>query len=301
MFGMKNSEMGIAMVQAHDMADELGHAEIGPDHILLGFTTNLRGTVQPLLAAHGLTYASARGLVTAQHVASNPDSTIGSSPDGVRIDDDREALASIGIDLDKVTEAVSSAFGEDITRAWGQRRERHNDDSAEDDADQRRRGRGHRGPDNHGTRRGGPGFGGPGFDGPGFGEQRGRRPEMPQPPLPPEFSDFPNSEWFPPFGGPRGRGRRGPQSKRFGRGPRLSEATAAMFHELHAEVRDAMKQMDDRRAGWSRIRATFQPERLVLAILDSKDSATQALVSSMTDVNGLRTALHERLAATTAA
>lgn len=258
MFGMKNAEVGITMMQAHDIAEELGHAEVGPDHILLGLSANLRGIAQRLLAEHGLTYAAAREIVIAQHGTRPSGSTKGGSPGDVTFEDDREALASIGIDLDKVTEAVGSAFGEDITRAWGRRRDR---------------------------------------------EQREDPPAESAPFPNAEWfpRDFPNAEWFPPFGGPRGRGRRGPQSRRFGRGPQLSEATISIFKELRTEVRDAMQGMDVRHAGWPQIQQTFRPERLVLAILDSADPATQALVRTMSDVPGLRTTLRERLAASTAA
>lgn len=290
MFGMKNAEIGIAMMQAHDIAAELGHPEVGPDHILLGLTTNLRGTAQQLLANHGLTYSAARVIVAAQRDASNLDDSGGDHPDDVSLDDDRDALASLGIDLDKVTAAVGSAFGEDITRAWGRRRER--DPRSADAADNDSTGKGAGSDQAHHVRgRRGPRHNGPGFAGP----------DLPQPPLPPEFPDFPTSEWFPLFGGPRGRGRRGPQSQRFGGGPRWSEATTAMFHELRNEIRDAVRGMEDRRGAWPQVRAVFQPERLLLAILDSPDPATQALVSSATDVPGLRATLCERLEAGTAA
>lgn len=124
---------------------------------------------------------------------------------------------------------------------------------------------------------------------------------MPQPPQPPEFPDLPNSQWFPSLGGRRGRGRRGPQSRRFGGGPRWSDATTAMFHELHNEIRDGVQGTQDRRGAWPQLRTVFQPERMLLAILDSPDPATQALVSSAIDVPGIRATLRDRLAATTAA
>lgn len=242
MFGFKNSEVGIAMMQAHEVAGELGHAEVGPDHLLLALTANLRGTSQPLIAEHGLTYADARNIVMTQHCASNLDDTPRSRQGNADVDDDREALASIGIDLDKVTEAVASAFGHDITRAWGKRRERD-----------------------------------------GSGEENDT-----------------GGQWFPPFGGPRGRGRRGPRSRRFGREPRLSEATIKILHELRTDARAARSAIHDdgdHRAARELFHTTFRPERILLAILDTKDPATQVLIDAMTDAEGLRATLRERLQA----
>ena len=277
MFHLHNSELGVAVMQAHEMAAELGHPEVGPDHILVGLTTNLRGSVQPLLAEQGLDYAAARNIVVAQHQqdASKPDNDDADGPQTANLDDDREALSSIGIDLDKVTEAVGEAFGEDITRAWGRRRERA----------ERETRRGRRDED-HPRRGPGPGMPPPppapgpaGFSFPGF----------------PDFGDF---EDFGPFGGPRGRGRRGPQSRRFGRGPRLSEATVRILHDLRSQARGARansQEDDDRRSGRAQFQAMFRPERVVLAILASDDPATRAMVSAMTDVDGLRTRLQQRV------
>ncbi|NYJ73324.1 Clp protease N-terminal domain-containing protein [Allobranchiibius huperziae] len=292
MFHLRNSDVGIAMMQAHDVAAELGHSEVGPDHILLGLTTNLRSPVAPLLAEHGLTYPAARDILTAQHSgeASNPDNdSDDDGPQTANLDDDRDALASIGIDLDKVTEAVGEAFGEDITRAWGRRRER-----AERDV---RRGRG--GPDDARRGRGGPDDArrGPGPD------------EAPRPggfgrfPNPEWFADFPDFQEFNPFGGPRGRGRRGPQSRRFGRGPRPSEATVRIFRDLRAQAQEARATAheDDRQSGRAQFHAMFRAEHIVLAILHSDDPATRAMVAAMTDVDRLRAQLHERLAADPAA
>ncbi|MBO1756744.1 Clp protease N-terminal domain-containing protein [Allobranchiibius sp. CTAmp26] len=279
MFHLHESEIGVAMMQAHGLAAELGHSEVGPDHILLGFTTNLRGSMQPLLAEHGLTYAAARDIVVAQRRddASNPDNESDDGPQTANLDDDRDALASIGIDLDKVTEAVGEAFGEDITRAWGRRRERAERDS-----------RRHRRDEDDGRRGPGPG--------------------MPPPPPAPGFAGFGGFGPFPdfedfPFGGPRGRGRRGPQSRRFGRKPRLAEATVRIFHDLRAQAQDvrAAAQDDDRRTGRAQFHAMFRPERIVLAILGSQDPATRAMVSAMTDMDRLHAQLHERLAAEPAA
>lgn len=294
MFNLRNSELGVAIMQAHEVAAELGHPEVGPDHILLGLTTNLRGSVQPVLAEHGLTYAAARDIVIAQHRedATKPDTDGEDGPQTANLDDDRDALASIGIDLDKVTEAVGEAFGEDITRAWGRRRERADRAERSERAERDTR-RGRRDEDH---------------------PRRGPGPGMPPPPPAPgfagffevaDFSDFPGWEDFGPFGGPRGRGRRGPQSRRFGRGPRLSEATARLLHDLRSKARDArataQEEDEGRRSGRAQFHAMFRPERIVLAILDSDDPATRAMVATLTDAAGLRTRLQERLAGESAA
>ena len=285
MFQLRNSELGVAMMQAHEVAAELGHPEIGPDHILLGLTTNLRGSVQPLLAEHGLSYAAARAIVIAQHGddASKPDNESDDGPPTTDLDDDREALASIGIDLDKVTEAVGETFGEDITRAWGRRRERAERDTRRGQRDEE-----------HPRRGPGPGMPPPP---PGFGGFAGF----------PDFSDFPGLQDLGPFGGPRGRGRRGPHSRRFGRGPGLSPATAAILHSLRSQAQEARTtgarstEEEDRRPGRGQFQAMFRPERIVLAIMDSPDPATRAMLEAMTGTDGLRAQLQERLAAEPAA
>ncbi len=277
MFRQHDSEIGIAMMQAHSIASEFEHEAVSPDHILLGFTTNLRGDAQPLLAEHGLRYAEAREVVRGRHPsdAATKPATDG-NPETANLDDDREALASIGIDLDKVTAAVGESFGEDITRAWGRRRER-----AERGRRQERRA------DGVDPRAGGPRP--PRPSGPG----EGPRPSFPGFPGFPGGPDFPGFEGFSPWGGPRGRGRRGPQSRRFGRGPGLSESTVAIFHELRSQAHDGAH-AEDRREARAQFRAAFSTERILLALLESDDPAVVALRATMTDVDGLVAALQAR-------
>lgn len=145
MFPMHNTEMRIAMMQAADEARTHGHGPIGTDHLLLGILSNLRGRGQQLLAEHGVTYAEARERVLADRGTGSTE-----TPATPTVEDDREALGAIGIDLDRVREAVLDNFGEDITEDWGERG-----------------GRGRRGPQGRGE--------GPGRGPRGHGRGRGRR------------------------------------------------------------------------------------------------------------------------------
>lgn len=159
MFPMRSTELRIAMMQAADEARANGHGPIGVDHLLLGFLSNLRGSGQQLLAEHGVTFAGARKRVLAERGTGDQ-----SAPPAPTVDDDREALGAIGIDLDQVREAVLDNFGEDITEDWGER------------AGRGRRGRGRPGPGPWGRGSGpGPRGRGPGPEGgPGHGRGRGR-------------------------------------------------------------------------------------------------------------------------------
>ncbi len=207
MFEKFDPELRIALMQAASESREMGHRTIGPEHLLLGLLTNVRGSAYRLLTAHGMQFDSAREALLAAHADEpEPDDTADDASSS--LDDDREALRAIGIDLDKVRDAVKGAFGDDITRDWGERRTGHG------------RGRGRGGPHGHrGGRRGGPG--GPPWGGPD--SPWGERP----------FEDF--GEERGPHGG--GRGRRGPRSRRFGPG-RLSPG----MHGVFEQMRDAARQ-----------------------------------------------------------
>ncbi|WP_018157869.1 Clp protease N-terminal domain-containing protein [Demetria terragena] len=152
MFPTRNPELKITLTQAGDEAREHGHREIGPDHLLVAMLTNVRGRTFRILSDHGLEYASASERLVAFHEA-QPE-----QPGEDGLDRDRDALNSIGIDLDAVRDAMQKHFGIDVTQEWGGR------DTGRD----RRRG-GHRG---HRGHRGGDGMGG-GRRGP---RGRGRRP-----------------------------------------------------------------------------------------------------------------------------
>ena len=135
-----DTEARIAVTQAADIARELGHTEVGPDHLLLGLLANARGTAYAALTDHGLRLDAARQIVADQHVdpVDEPETTDHDSdtdPDTAptSYDEDREALRAIGIDLDRVRDAVRTNLGQDLSDGWASRPERG-----------RRRGRGRR-------------------------------------------------------------------------------------------------------------------------------------------------------------
>ncbi|WP_265445391.1 Clp protease N-terminal domain-containing protein [Flexivirga meconopsidis] len=199
MFNPTNSEIRIAMMQAADEQRELGHDQLGADHLLLGLLSNVRGSAYKLLTQHGVSYELARQVVVDKHREEPEDQSDAAPHPGdasSSLDDDREALRAIGIDLDKVRAAVRDTFGDDITDGWGERR---------------------------GPRRGGPGRRG---RGPGGHGQRGGGPGWA-----PFAEDF--GEW-----GRPGRGRRGPRSRRgFGNiSPGLQDVMRELSEGLRSEA-----------------------------------------------------------------
>lgn len=154
-----DTESRIAVAQATDIARELGHREVGPGHLLLGLLANPRGTAYAALWEHGVHLDTARDLVAAHHVDPEPetdDTTESAEPTGYA--DDREALKAIGIDLDRVRDAVRANLGDDLADGWAARPERgrgerrgrgrrRRQDHHGHEHDQREgRGRGRRGP-----------------------------------------------------------------------------------------------------------------------------------------------------------
>jgi hypothetical protein len=149
-----DTESRIAVTQAADIARELGHREVGPDHLLAGLLANPRGTAYAALRRHGLEYAAVRELVATHHVDPSADeatSTEGTdaetdkNADTDAYDDDRDALRAIGIDLDRVRDTVRANLGADLAQGWGDRPERESrrDRSRRRDQDRgRTRGRG---------------------------------------------------------------------------------------------------------------------------------------------------------------
>ncbi len=123
-----DTESRIAVAQAADIARELGHREVGPDHLLLGLLANPRGTAYAALWAHGINLDTARDLVAQHHVEPEPETDEpGDSVASLQTPDyaaDREALKAIGIDLDRVREAVRSNLGADLGDGWATRRDR---------------------------------------------------------------------------------------------------------------------------------------------------------------------------------
>ena len=120
-----DTEARIAVAQATDLARELGHREVGPDHLLLGLLANTRGTAYAALTDQGLTLDAARELVAAQHADTVDDEPRTDHPaEQTSYDADREALRAIGIDLDRVRDAVRDHLGQDLADGWATRPER---------------------------------------------------------------------------------------------------------------------------------------------------------------------------------
>jgi hypothetical protein len=144
-----DTESRIAVAQAADIARELGHREVGPGHLLLGLLANPRGTAYAALRDHGIDLDSAREIVATHHVETEPDTDdTHDAPEGDTggYAEDREALKAIGIDLDRVREAVRANLGDDLADGWADRRERGRGE--------RRGRRRHRHHDHHGHGRG---------------------------------------------------------------------------------------------------------------------------------------------------
>ena len=119
-----DTEARIAVAQAADIARELGHTEVGPDHLLLGLLANPRGTAYAALRDHGLDLDGAREIVATHHVEADPEPEDAADGETRGYDDDREALKAIGIDLDRVREAVRANLGDDLAERWADRPER---------------------------------------------------------------------------------------------------------------------------------------------------------------------------------
>lgn len=260
MFDRFTADDRVVMVFATQEARDLGHRGLGNDHLILGMLGNARSPLFALLGEQGLTLAAAREQVReyhSEHADDLDDADAATAAD--RYEADREALASIGIDLDKVRAAVGDRFGEDLSEAWGERSRRGRGRARGRDCGGREHDHGRR----HG-RGGGRGFGrggfGPGFEGgpigagPGFG---------------PSFGDD-DGPWE------GGRGRRGPRGR--GGRPRFGGATREAFRNAVHIARER----GDR---------AIRPEYLLLGILDAGDPASVALIESATTVDVLREAV----------
>jgi hypothetical protein len=124
MYTRFDTESRIAVAQATDIARELGHQEVGPGHLLLGLLANPRGAAYAALRDHGLDLDSAREIVATHHVEAAPEPEDAADRETRGYDDDREALKAIGIDLDRVREAVRANLGDDLAERWADRPER---------------------------------------------------------------------------------------------------------------------------------------------------------------------------------
>lgn len=194
MFDRFNSDSRAVMMFAAQEAKDLAHREIGTDHLMLGMLCNARSPLFSVLTDQGLTLAGAREVIRNSRDA---------QPENVRdrYEDDREALRSIGIDLDLVREAVGDRFGEDLAEGWGRRPER-----------------------GRGRVRGSYGRRGPHHGGPHGGWSGSFQAEV-----------GPDGVWLGPAEG--GRGRRGPRGR--GRGGRLTEPAREAVRATVITARDA--------------------------------------------------------------
>lgn len=106
----------LAVTLAQEDARDLGSAEIGPEHLLLGVLQGAGYEFGSLLAGLGLTTEGVR-VRLAQ-----------ADPGQAAFDEDAEALRAIGIDLHAVRDAVAQGFGaaafEDALHKSGRRRRR---------------------------------------------------------------------------------------------------------------------------------------------------------------------------------
>jgi hypothetical protein len=122
-----DTESRIAVAQAADIAREMGHRQVGPGHLLAGLLANPRGKAYAALRDHGLDLDTTRDLVATNHVdpepEPDPDQPEHDGPTGGYAED-REALQSIGIDLDRVREAVRANLGADLADGWADRPDR---------------------------------------------------------------------------------------------------------------------------------------------------------------------------------
>ncbi|UCZ89310.1 Clp protease N-terminal domain-containing protein [Gordonia sp. WA4-43] len=246
-------------------AGDLGHRQLGNDHLILGMLCNARSPLFALLADQGLTLTSAREVVRKYHDehAERSDTAETADDESVRerYEEDRKALRGIGIDLDRVREAVRGRFGEDLSDGWGERAERG----------PRGRGHGRRGHRHHGRGRGPrPDCGPQGLGPEGFGPG-GLGPE-----------GFGPGSFGPggPFGGEGpwepGRGRRGPRGR--GARPRFANDTRTVF----GRAMEIARERGDRR---------LRAEYLLLGIIDTADDASRALIESATTADELRAAV----------
>ena len=273
MFDKMSRDDRMIFAFATQEAADLGHRSVGNDHVILGMLCNARSPIFGLLAAQGLTLDTARTSVREYHDGADgePSAERDAERDAAARDDDaagryaedRAALKSIGIDLDRVREAVRDRFGEDLETGWGERRGR---------GERGRGGRGHRHgghrqggrrcDDGHDERFGGP-WGDPRFGGPEAGGPAG---------------PWPGWGGGPGGDGPWafGRGRRGPRGG--GGRPRFTP-------EAREAISLAVKNV--RRRGERRL----SPELVLLGILETGDPASVALIESATTVDDLRAAV----------
>jgi hypothetical protein len=148
-----DTESRIAVAQATDIARELGHREVGPGHLLLGLLANPRGTAYAALWDHGIALETARDLVAEHHAEPEAEADETSEPaQAPDYAEDREALRAIGIDLDRVRDAVRANLGADVADGWATRSERRGRSTSERRGRRHHRHHGREGDERHGGR-----------------------------------------------------------------------------------------------------------------------------------------------------
>ncbi|QKT08389.1 hypothetical protein HUN08_15190 [Gordonia sp. X0973] len=252
-------------------AQDLGNSALGPEHLILGVLCNNRDPLVGVLAEHNITLESARDAVR----GIDPSDEDESDSDEERYTADRDALKMLGIDLDKVRDAVAKNFGDDLSSGWGRRDPR---------------GRGRRGgPHNHDRehrggphgRRGGPhGRGGPREWGGDPRDFAGRGPWGPG--FDPR--DFDRGE-FDPFAfagaeGPwdHGRGRRGPRGRR-ARFSRAAKDTVAGARFLSSE--DGGRTIETGHVILAAFRVGTPPVRAIMALAPDEKALIDAVAAQL--------------------
>ncbi|TSD95127.1 Clp protease [Skermania sp. ID1734] len=102
MFERFTREARVIVVLAQEQARELGHAQIEPEHIVLGVLCRPSARLRGVIESSGLNFTEAVDTVRRMHA----DDPLG--------DDDAEALRAIGIDLDAVRESLRASFDDDV-------------------------------------------------------------------------------------------------------------------------------------------------------------------------------------------
>jgi ATPases with chaperone activity, ATP-binding subunit len=97
MFRGDHPDLSRTIGRAWALARDLGHPRVGGEHLLLALTAG-GGTVAELLAAHGATEDAVRAAVRA------------AEPAGAGAAADREILARLGIDFDRLLDETGTAF-----------------------------------------------------------------------------------------------------------------------------------------------------------------------------------------------
>ncbi|MEP9384099.1 Clp protease N-terminal domain-containing protein [Nocardioides cheoyonin] len=99
MFERFTKQARLAVTEAYAAAGELGHRQVGTDHVLLALVREADPATGGALAAAGVDADRVRAAMAGRH-----------RPDRLGAEDE-EALRSLGIDLAAVRERVEAAFG----------------------------------------------------------------------------------------------------------------------------------------------------------------------------------------------